>query len=118
MPQTVALYDTAALRALEQRAAQALGDDFVLMQRAGGAAWRCLLAHWPQAQRIAVVCGPGNNGGDGYVLATQALASGRRVQVLRLAGHAPRSALAQRAHADFERAGGQVAAFQDALPAA
>ncbi|MFC7301603.1 NAD(P)H-hydrate dehydratase [Cognatiluteimonas weifangensis] len=118
MPQTVALYDTAALRALEQRAAQALGDDFLLMQRAGRAAWRCLLAHWPQAQRIAVVCGPGNNGGDGYVLATQALASGRQVQVLRLAGHAPRSALAQRAHADFERAGGQVAVFQGALPAA
>src|SRR3546814_8343920 len=61
------LYDSTALRQAEARAASRLGDDFVLMQRAGLAAWHCVLAHWPQAQRIAVACGPGNNGGDGYV---------------------------------------------------
>src|SRR6476619_5210260 len=59
MPPDRALYDVAALRALEQRATQALGDDFVLMQRAGDAAWRELLAHWAAAQCIVVVCGPG-----------------------------------------------------------
>jgi len=91
MPHTVALYDTAALRALERRASQALGDDYELMRRAGQAAWRHVLEHWPQAQRIVVACGPGNNGGDGYVLAAHALAAGRDVRVLRLAGHAPRS---------------------------
>ena len=61
------------LRALEARATRALGGDaFELMRRAGQAAWRELLQHWPQAQRIVVVCGPGNNGGDGYVLARHA----------------------------------------------
>src|SRR3546814_9469210 len=54
------LYDSTALRQAEARAASRLGDDFVLMQRAGLAAWHCALAHWPQAQRIAVACGPGN----------------------------------------------------------
>ncbi|NUS38022.1 MAG: bifunctional ADP-dependent NAD(P)H-hydrate dehydratase/NAD(P)H-hydrate epimerase, partial [Lysobacter sp.] len=79
-----ALYDVAALRALEQRAARALGDDFALMQRAGESAWRDLLARWPAAQRSVVVCGPGNNGGDGYLLAAHAARSGRPVRVVRL----------------------------------
>src|SRR3546814_2765642 len=77
------LYDSTALRQPEARAASRLGDDFVLMQRAGLAAWHCALAHWPQAQRIAVACGPGNNGGDGYVLARHAREAGRQVRVLR-----------------------------------
>jgi ADP-dependent NAD(P)H-hydrate dehydratase / NAD(P)H-hydrate epimerase len=118
MPHATAMYDNAALRVLEQRAARALADDGVLMQRAGLAAWHCLLEHWPQAQRIVVACGPGNNGGDGYVLATHALAAGRGVRVLRLAAHAPRSAQARRAHAGFEGCGGQVEVFADRLPEA
>jgi NAD(P)H-hydrate epimerase len=39
------------------------------MERAGTATLEQLRKHWPQAQRLAVVCGVGNNGGDGYVLA-------------------------------------------------
>ncbi len=54
------------------------------MARAGQGAWRHLLAHWPQAQRIGVLCGPGNNGGDGYVLATLARQFGRQVALLAL----------------------------------
>ena len=77
-----ALYDVASLRALEKRAAQALGDDFVLMRRAGEAAWRDLLGWWPAARRVVVVCGPGNNGGDGYLLAAHAARSGRAVHVV------------------------------------
>lgn len=83
MHSPIPLHDTAGVRALEARAiAAAGGDPGVLMERAGQAGWRHLLAHWPQAARIAVVCGPGNNGGDGYVLARHALAAGRAVHVL------------------------------------
>ena len=71
MPHTVALYDNQSLRNVETAACSALGSDFALMER------------WPQAQRIVVVCGPGNNGGDGYVLASHALRSGRDVHVAR-----------------------------------
>jgi NAD(P)H-hydrate epimerase len=39
------------------------------MERAGTATLEQLRKHWPQAQRLVVVCGTGNNGGDGYVLA-------------------------------------------------
>lgn len=110
------LLDETALRGIETRAAAALGDAFELMRRAGQAAWRELLEHWPQAQRLVVVCGPGNNGGDGYVLAWHALMAGRRVEVVRLPGHAPRSELAARACHDFEAAHGSVQTFTGRFP--
>jgi NAD(P)H-hydrate epimerase len=113
MPNPLALYDVAALRAIEARATAALGDDFALMQRAGAAAWRELLANWPQARRIAVACGPGNNGGDGYVLARHALESGREVRILQL--HSPRTATARRACDEFVRAGGGIETACSAL---
>ncbi|MCA1714943.1 MAG: NAD(P)H-hydrate epimerase [Gammaproteobacteria bacterium] len=112
-----ALYDSAALRAIEARATAALGGDgFELMRRAGRAAWRCSLRHWPSARRILVVCGPGNNGGDGYVFARHALDAGRDVGVLILAGQEPRSAQAQRASAEFRAHGGRIEAFAGQLP--
>lgn len=101
------LFDPATVRRLEARGIEACeGDGFALMARAGQAGWRCLLKHWPQAQRIAVVCGPGNNGGDGYVLARHAHVAGRQVQVVPLAP--PASALAQRACAEYQAAGGVI----------
>ena len=113
------LYGRTALRALETKATAHLdGDGFALMARAGQAAWRELLRRWPQAQRIVVACGPGNNGGDGYVLALHALESGRRVVVLRLAGHEPADGLARRACDAYVQAGGAVEAFGDQVPAA
>jgi len=113
------LYDADALRRIEARAIAAPGGDpFELMRRAGRAAWRCALRHWPQAQRIVVVCGPGNNGGDGYVLARYALDSGRDVRLVHLAGHAPRSELARRALEDCRGRGVQPSVFDGMLPPA
>ncbi|MDH5824259.1 NAD(P)H-hydrate dehydratase [Luteimonas sp. RD2P54] len=118
-PPPPGLYDGAALRALEAAASARLGGDaFELMRRAGEAAWRELLRHWPQARRIVVVCGPGNNGGDGYVLATHAHAAGCEVRAVRLAAHAPGTELARRACADYLAAGGRVLEFDGALPGA
>ena len=86
------LYDTAAARDLDARATVRLGGDpHVLMLRAGQAAWRHLRDHWPRAQRLVVVCGPGNNGGDGYVLAQLAQRSGHVVTVVHLDEHVPRT---------------------------
>ena len=99
------------------QAAEALGDPFELMRRAGLSAWRELLACWPAARELLVVCGPGNNGGDGYLLGANALASGRPVQVIALAP--PSSPLAARARERYESLGGGVASFDGAaLPPA
>lgn len=111
-----ALFDAAALRRLEAHATQRLGDGFELMRRAGQAAWRDLLMRWPQAMRIVVVCGPGNNGGDGYVLARHAREAGRDVRVVRLPEHAPRSELARRAADEYAQCGGANEMFEHALP--
>ncbi|WP_369981012.1 NAD(P)H-hydrate dehydratase [Xanthomonas bundabergensis] len=110
------LYATAAARRIDAQATALLGGDgYTLMQRAGQAAWQALLQHWPQAQRILVACGSGNNGGDGYVLARLAHCAGRHVRVLQLAGRGPQSALAQRACTDYIGVGGRIEAFDTAL---
>ena len=57
---------------------------YELMQKAGVAAYRCVQQHWPRAEKILIACGPGNNGGDGYVLARLCQESGLFVQVVAL----------------------------------
>ena len=56
-----------------------------LMENAGTGVADFILEHYPQAQRIAVVCGKGNNGGDGFVIARKLHDAGRVVEVFLLA---------------------------------
>lgn len=80
------LYRAAQVRELDRIAIQERGiPGYTLMSRAGEAAFQRLRQHWPEAHRIAVVCGGGNNGGDGYVVARLARQVGLDVQVLTLA---------------------------------
>ena len=65
-----AIYQTEQIRLLERSAEQRFGiSPQALMHRAGKVLFDCLLHRWPQARHIAIFCGIGNNGGDGYVLA-------------------------------------------------
>lgn len=54
----------------------------VLMERAGLAVYGAVKQVLPERGRIAVVCGKGNNGGDGFVLARLALQDGHDVECL------------------------------------
>ena len=55
---------------------------YQLMELAGLAAWQSIEVHWQDAEKITIVCGKGNNAGDGFVLARIAANRGKVVQVL------------------------------------
>ena len=64
------LYRADQVRELDRIAIEQFGiPGFELMNRAGCVAFERLRSRWPDARRIAVLCGTGNNGGDGFVLA-------------------------------------------------
>ncbi|MCF6323454.1 MAG: NAD(P)H-hydrate dehydratase [Gammaproteobacteria bacterium] len=76
------LYRAADVRELDRIAIEEFSIPGIeLMTRAGAAAFAVLSSRWPQARRIAVICGGGNNGGDGFVIARLAQAAGREVSV-------------------------------------
>jgi NAD(P)H-hydrate epimerase len=56
-----------------------------LMENAGTAVAEFVLQEYPAAKRIGVICGKGNNGGDGLVAAHKLHEAGRHVEVLLLA---------------------------------
>ncbi|SEA22878.1 NAD(P)H-hydrate dehydratase [Microbulbifer marinus] len=74
------LYSAASVRELDRHTTAALKiPSIALMKRAGRAAFVQLQKRWPEARRIQVFCGGGNNGGDGYVIA--ALAAEKQIPV-------------------------------------
>jgi NAD(P)H-hydrate epimerase len=104
-----ALYSVAQVRAFDARAIASQGvTGYELMQRAGAAALRVLRAAWPSAQRVAVACGGGNNGGDGYVLARLLKAAGLEVQVHAVVDPSALRGDARRACDDYLSAGGAL----------
>ncbi|MEF0942298.1 NAD(P)H-hydrate dehydratase [Rhizobium sp. BR 362] len=67
------------------RAAAASGiDSYGLMEKAGQAVAASALRHFPEGLRFVVLCGPGNNGGDGYVAARALRQSGVEVRLFHL----------------------------------
>lgn len=74
------LHDALASRALEHAAARGL-EPHTLMARAGDAVARLALALAPHAQRVWIIAGPGNNGGDGLEAAACLQRAGKQVSV-------------------------------------
>jgi NAD(P)H-hydrate epimerase len=110
------VFSAAQVRAMDAHAIERLGiPGYTLMGRAGEAALDCLARRWPGARRVLVLCGAGNNAGDGYVLARLATAAGLRVTVAALTDPARLRGDAARAHADFADAGGTTVGFSPAL---
>lgn len=88
-----------------------------LMARAGAAALESIKNFWPQAERLLVVCGSGNNGGDGYELARQALLEDYRVSVYDVGKIEKMSDETLAAREALEALGNQIHPFESSLPA-
>jgi ADP-dependent NAD(P)H-hydrate dehydratase / NAD(P)H-hydrate epimerase len=78
------LYRAEGVRQLDRIAIEGGIPGFTLMRRAGKHTLRVLMSSWPEVEKITVLCGAGNNGGDGFVLATAAHARGIEVEVIQL----------------------------------
>ena len=117
LAKSTAIYSAAQVRALDAYEIEKRRvPGFTLMTRAAEAALTLLRARWPQARRVAVVCGAGNNGGDGYVLARLAQAAGFEVLVLAAASPDKLTGDARRAQEEWLAAGGRAHPFAaDAL---
>lgn len=77
------LYSADAVQAIDHYLIDQQGvSGFELMQTAASAAFRHLVQRWPQRQPILVLCGRGNNGGDGYLVAASAARHGMAVRVI------------------------------------
>lgn len=97
------------LRQAESQAAQETGISlFTLMQRAATAAFTLARGEFPAAKHWLVLCGHGNNGGDGYEVARLAKAAGIKVTLLAVESKKPLPDEAQTAAQDWRKAGGLV----------
>ncbi|MFK3776541.1 NAD(P)H-hydrate dehydratase [Agrobacterium sp. NPDC089420] len=96
------LIDPVVMARIDAAAGQSGIPLYDLMERAGQAVAAAALRHYPQALRFVVLCGGGNNGGDGYVAARVLLQCGAAVAVHHL-GDA--GALKGDARTAFERSG-------------
>ena len=110
------LYTAAQVRELDRIAIEDFSiPGFMLMQYAGQATFDALLEAFPDTRSLCVICATGNNGGDGYVIATLAIEAGFVVKLVQLGDSKTMTGDAQRMRAAFLLAGGQETDLQQAL---
>ena len=76
------VYTAAQMREREQAAVDKGTSFDQLMENAGSSAARDLMQRYPQAGCALIVCGKGNNGGDGLVMARYMQAQGWHIDIL------------------------------------
>lgn len=82
-PQGQPLFTPEQCQALDRKCIDELGmDGYELMQQAAQAAFGVLLSEWPNVSELIVLCGSGNNGGDGFEMASLASEHDMSVQLV------------------------------------
>ena len=110
------IYSVESVRKIDQVAINDAGiGGYTLMTRAGQAALSAIRGKFPDARRWQVICGSGNNGGDGYVVARLAAEQGIAVSVLAMTSPDSLGGDAATAYMDFAALGGAVALYEGTL---
>ena len=79
------IVSAAEMREIDRATSERFGvPSLSLMENAGAAVARFVLSDYPHAERVGILCGKGNNGGDGFVAARKLVEAGRAVRVLLL----------------------------------
>jgi ADP-dependent NAD(P)H-hydrate dehydratase / NAD(P)H-hydrate epimerase len=80
---------SAEMREIDRVTSERFGvPSLTLMENAGSAVAEFALNSYPHAKTFGVICGKGNNGGDGFVVARKLQQGGREVRLLLLADRA------------------------------
>ena len=111
------LYLAAQVREIDRRIIDSRegGDGFALMHRAAVAAYQQLRRQWPQAKHVCVVCGAGNNAGDGYVMAALAARDGLEVTIIAVRSPDELKGDAARAHGVAQAESLQARPWQEGM---
>ncbi|MEM7027608.1 MAG: NAD(P)H-hydrate dehydratase [Pseudomonadota bacterium] len=114
LPQT--LYSAAQVRELDRIAIQDHGiPGYDLMQRAAAFSYECLKEYFPDTEKVLIVCGGGNNAGDGYELAALAAQDNKQVTVANLISTDKLSGDAKIAFDAFIQISGKPETFHNSL---
>lgn len=110
------LYSSSQARELDRIAI----DDFgilgiTLMKRAGQATFNALIKAYPATKSLCVVCGTGNNGGDGYIIAMLASNAGLKVSLIQLGNEELIKADALSARNEYLKTGAKGLGFDEEL---
>ena len=73
------------MREIDRATSQRFGvPSLTLMENAGTAVAEFVVSEYPSAERIGVICGKGNDGGDGFVATRKLKAASREVRLVLL----------------------------------
>jgi NAD(P)H-hydrate epimerase len=113
------IYTAEQIRHIEHIAAEEHNlSSAKLMTRAGAATLTLLKQRWPEAKHLLILCGLGNNGGDGFELARQAAANGYQITLLQIGGDTVLAKTAAAAKDALLLTDVKIQRFQKELPSA
>ena len=103
------LFSQSDVRAMDSEAQSLPGvSAHLLMEKAGHACFSVINRLWPDARTLSVLCGSGNNGGDGYVIARKAVEAGWDVRVFPVGDPSHQDSAAHICRTAYLAAGGAI----------
>ena len=75
------ILNSSEIKAIEQKEFKLRKNSFSLMQSAGEKCANYISRKVSKNKELLVICGPGNNGGDGFIIAKSLLNKGYKVKI-------------------------------------